>query len=194
MSGDKKRVAVLISGRGSNMMALVTAAADPDYPAEISLVISDQNDAGGLVWAHEHDISAMAIERAGFTSRSAHEDAIHQALLDYRIQLVCLAGYMRILTAGFTNKWQRRMLNIHPSLLPEFPGLNTHQRAIEAGVSEHGCTVHFVTRELDAGPVVAQAKIEIFADDNEETLAARVLEQEHRLYPGALAKVARGEV
>ncbi len=188
----KKPTAILISGRGSNMKALVEAAHDPDYPAKIVLVISNKGDATGLAFAKGQNIPALAIESIDFADRAAHEDAINDILMEYKIELVCLDGYMRILTPEFVQKWRGKILNIHPSLLPAFPGLNTHQRALDAGVAEHGCTVHYVTGELDAGPVVLQEKVPVKADDDEEALAARVLEVEHGLYARALAIVANG--
>jgi len=190
MSQAKKRTAVLISGRGSNMKALVEAARDADYPAEIVLVISNRKDAAGLDYAKSQGIAAYAIPGRDFANREAQEVAIQEVLVDHRVELVCLAGYMRILTPPFVQKWQGKMLNIHPSLLPDFPGLNTHQRAIDAGKKQHGCTVHFVTGELDAGPIVLQTCVPVLEGDDAKTLGARVLAVEHALYVRSLAVVA----
>ncbi len=189
----RKRTAVLISGRGSNMKALIDASRDRDYPADIVLVISNKSDAAGLVYAKSRGIPAFALETRKFADREAHEQAIQQLLEDHDIDLVCLAGYMRILTPGFVEKWPNKILNIHPSLLPDFPGLNTHQRALDAGKKEHGCTVHYVTGELDAGPVILQRKVPVFDNDDAEKLTARVLAVEHGLYVQALKLVAGGK-
>ena len=186
METAKKRVAVLISGRGSNMKSLVESAREPDYPAEIVLVLSNKPDAAGLDFAKAENIPAIAIDGKAYDTREAHEVAIHKTLIEHNIDLVCLAGYMRILTEGFVSKWPGKILNIHPSLLPKYPGLNTHQRALDAGDEKHGCTVHIVTGELDAGPIVAQAEMPVLAGDDVESLTARVLMQEHSLYPKAL--------
>jgi len=190
LSIDKK-VAVLISGRGSNMSALIKAAKADDYPAEIVLVISNKPCAKGLEVARSENIPAIAIDHTEFESREGFEDALHKALLDHDIEIVVLAGFMRKLTGSFTCKWEGAMINIHPSLLPKYKGLDTHQRALDAGDKEHGCTVHYVTAELDAGPIVMQAKIPVLEGDTPDDLAARILEQEHRIFPLSLAKVAR---
>ncbi len=190
MGERKKRIAVLISGRGSNMKALVEASRADDYPAEIVLVISNKPDAAGLEFARSRNITAVAIDAKAYQGRAAQENAIHQALVDHNIELICLAGFMRILTEDFVAKWPGKILNIHPSLLPKYPGLNTHQRALDAGDKKHGCTVHIVTGELDAGPIVAQAEVPVLPDDNAESLTARVLIEEHKLYPKALKMVA----
>ena len=192
MKTAKKRVAVLISGRGSNMKSLVEAARSPDYPAEIALVISNSPGAKGLDFASVENIPAIVIDGKAHDTREAHENAIHRALIEHNIELVCLAGYMRILTEGFVAKWPDKILNIHPSLLPKYPGLNTHQRALDADDEKHGCTVHIVTGELDAGPIVAQAEVPVLMSDDAENLTARVLVQEHLLYPKALKIVASG--
>lgn len=185
----KRRVGVLISGRGSNLAALARAAAAPDYPAEIALVISNHADAAGLRYA----ANSLVIEHRPFgQDRAAHEAAIDAALQDAAIEIVCLAGYMRVLTPFLVHRWAGRMLNIHPSLLPAFPGLNTHRRALAAEVKIHGCTVHYVTETTDGGPIIAQAAVPVLPSDDEETLAARVLAQEHHLYPLALALAATG--
>ena len=189
----KKRVAILISGRGSNMTALIEAASAQDYPAEIALVISNRPQAAGLDRARSFGIPTAVIDHTQFGGdRAAFEQALDQALRDHKIDLVCLAGFMRLLTPWFVQRWSERMLNIHPSLLPQFKGLDTHRRALEAGAERHGATVHFVVAEMDAGPIVAQESIAVHADDTEETLAARVLELEHRIYPRALRAVAQG--
>jgi phosphoribosylglycinamide formyltransferase 1 len=190
----KKRVAILISGRGSNMTALIEAANEEDYPAEIALVVSNRPQAAGLDRARSLGIPTAVIDHTLFGSdRVAFEQTLDQTLRDYKIDLVCLAGFMRLLTPWFVLRWSGRMLNIHPSLLPQFKGLNTHRRALEAGAERHGATVHFVVAEMDAGPIVAQESIAVSADDTEETLAARVLELEHRIYPRALRAVAQGQ-
>ena len=187
----KPKVAVLISGRGSNMEALIHAAQAPDYPAEIVLVLSNKPDAPGLAIARGLGVAAEAIATAPFgRDRAAHERAIDSRLRQAGVEIVCLAGYMRLLTPYFVGRWAGRMLNIHPSLLPAFPGLDTHARALAAGVKTHGCTVHLVTEGMDEGPVLAQADVPVLPDDTEELLAARVLAQEHRLYPAALAALA----
>lgn len=189
----KKRVAVLISGRGSNMAALIEAAKAKDYPAEIVLVISNNPEASGLRRAREAAIPTAIVDHRPFgENREAFEHAVEAQLQAHRIELVCLAGFMRLLTPPFVERWRGRMLNIHPALLPQFKGLHTHRRALEAGVKQHGATVHFVVPEMDAGPIVAQASMPVFAGDTEETLARRVLEVEHRLYPQALRMVAEG--
>lgn len=186
----KRRVGVLISGRGSNLSALVRAAADPAYPAEIALVVSNRADAVGLQYAPH---AARVIEHRPFgRDRERHEQTIQEALLAAGVEVVCLAGYMRLLTPFLVQRWAGRMLNIHPSLLPAFPGLNTHARALAAGVKLHGCTVHLVTEATDEGPIMAQAAVPVLPGDDEETLASRVLAQEHRIYPMALALLAGG--
>jgi len=183
----KRRIGVLISGRGSNMTALVRAAADPAYPAEIAVVISNKPDAPGLALAREAGVAALAIDHRGFgRDRGAHERAIDQALRASFVEIVCLAGYMRLLTPFLVSRWQGRMLNIHPSLLPDLAGLNTHARALAAGLTRHGCTVHLVTDIMDEGPILAQASVPVLPGDDDVTLAARVLTEEHALYPRAL--------
>jgi phosphoribosylglycinamide formyltransferase-1 len=190
---SKTRVAVLISGRGSNMTALIEAAKAKDYPAEIVLVVSNRPDAGGLSRAREAAIATVVIDHRPFgENREDFERALDDVLRKYRIEIVCLAGFMRLLTAWFIGRWSGRILNIHPALLPEFKGLNTHHRALEAGVKRHGATVHFVVEETDAGPIISQQSVAVLPDDSEETLAARVLEIEHRIYPQALRLVAEG--
>ena len=187
---DRLRVAALISGRGSNMAALVEAARSPDFPAEIALVVSNKPGAPGLDFAGEAGIAVETVESTRFPDREAFEVALQATLEAHRIEFICLAGFMRVLGTKFVERWRGRMLNIHPSLLPELRGLHTHARALAAGLKEHGCTVHFVEPELDAGPIVAQARVPVLPDDDAERLAARVLVEEHRLYPRALAEVA----
>jgi phosphoribosylglycinamide formyltransferase-1 len=189
----RRRVAILIGGRGSNMEALIWAARDPAFPAEIELVLSNRPDAPGLATARSAGIRAEAIDHRGFGGdRAAHEAAIDAVLQAAEIEIVCLAGYMRLLTPFLVNAWQGRMLNVHPSLLPAFPGLHTHARALGAGVKVHGCTVHLVTQEMDAGPILAQAAVPVLPGDTEDELAERVLRQEHAIYPAALAAFAEG--
>jgi phosphoribosylglycinamide formyltransferase-1 len=189
----RKRVAVLISGRGSNMSALIEAAKAKDYPAEIVLVVSNRPDAAGLARAREAAIATAVIDHRLFRDdRAAFERALDGELREYRIDIVCLAGFMRLLTPWFITRWSGRILNIHPALLPEFKGLDTHRRALAAGVKRHGATVHFVVEETDAGPVISQQSVPVLQGDTEDTLAARVLEIEHRIYPEALRLVAEG--
>jgi phosphoribosylglycinamide formyltransferase 1 len=185
----KKRVAVLISGRGSNMEALVRACNDADYPARIVGVLSNKADAKGLDFARANGIAAIAIPHKDFPSREAHDAAMHAALVELAPDIIACAGYMRIMTADFVKKWEGRMINIHPSLLPDFKGTHTHERALAAGVREHGCSVHYVTAELDDGPVIAQARVPVLPGDTPDTLSARVLMEEHKLYPQALRMV-----
>lgn len=189
----KKRVAILISGRGSNMRALIEAAAAPDYPAEIVLVLSNVADAGGLAFAKERGIPTAVVEHKKFPSRETFDQAVDEKLEAASVEIVALAGFLRLLSAPFTEKWRGRMINIHPSLLPAYKGLHTHKRAIDAGEKFHGCTVHFVTPELDDGPAILQAKVPVLPGDTEDSLAARVLEQEHKIYPEALRLVAEGK-
>jgi len=192
---SRKRVAVLISGRGSNMAALIEAAKDRNYPAEIALVLSNKAHAAGLDIARAAGIATAVVDHTPFgKDRAGFDAAVQAALVERRIELVCLAGFMRLLTPGFVGQWRERMLNIHPSLLPAFKGLDTHKRALAAGAKIHGATVHFVVAELDSGPIIAQGAVAVHADDTEETLAARVLAVEHRLYPLALKLVAEGRV
>lgn len=189
----KKRVGILISGRGSNMRALIEAAKAKDYPAEIVLVISNVADAGGLEFAQKHGIETKVIEHQKFPSREIFDNAMDVALNAANVEIVALAGFMRLLSPRFVEKWHGRMINIHPSLLPAYKGLHTHKRAIEAGEKFAGCTVHFVTPELDDGPTILQAKVPVLPGDSEDTLAARVLTQEHKIYPEALRLVAEGK-
>ena len=192
---SRKRVAVLISGRGSNMAALSEAAKDKTYPAEIALVLSNRADAGGLLVAHAAGIATEAVEHTQFgKDRAGFERAMQATLEKHRIEIVCLAGFMRLLTAEFVGRWQGRMLNIHPALLPAFKGLDTHKRALEAGAKVHGATVHFVVPEMDSGPIIAQGAVSVATGDTEELLAARVLKVEHRIYPLALKLLAEGRI
>jgi formyltetrahydrofolate-dependent phosphoribosylglycinamide formyltransferase len=183
----KPRLAVLISGRGSNMVALAKAAEAPDYPARLALVVSNRPEAEGLATAACLGIETLAIPHRAYPSREAFDAALTQALKAHAIDVIALAGFMRILTPGFIRDWEGRIVNIHPSLLPKYQGLDTHARAIANGDGEAGCTVHVVTERLDDGPILAQARVPVLADDTPETLAARVLVEEHRLYPRALA-------
>lgn len=176
------------------MQALVDAARADDYPAVIALVATNRPDAAGLAWAAENGISTLAIDHTSFPDRAAFDAHLNAELVDANIDIVALAGFMRILTPGFVAQWQGRMINVHPSLLPLFPGLNTHQRAIEAGVKIAGCTVHFVTAEMDVGPIIAQAAVPVAPDDTPDKLATRVLKAEHRIYPASLNWVASGAV
>ena len=189
----KKRVAILISGRGSNMTALIEAAKASDYPAEIVLVVSNRPDAPGLAHAYAAGVATAVIDHTAFgDKREAFERALDDELRNNRIDLVCLAGFMRLLTPWFVARWSGRMLNIHPSLLPQFKGLDTHRRVLEAGVKRHGATVHFVVPEMDSGPIIVQDSVAVQDGDTEATLAARVLELEHQIYPRALRAVAEG--
>ena len=191
----KPRVAILISGRGSNMMALVEAARNPPFPAEIALVISNQADATGLGRAKAAGIATAIVEHAPFGSnRERFEGAMQEVIERSTVDLICLAGFMRLLTPGFVQRWEGRMLNIHPALLPAFKGLDTHRRALCAGVKIHGATAHFVSAEMDSGAIIAQGATAVRGNDTEQTLAARVLEIEHRIYPLALGLVAGGRV
>ncbi len=176
------------------MVALIEAAKDHDYPAEIVCVVSNKADAPGLTLASSHGIAVRVIANRQFSSREAHDAAIDAVLRAGRTDIVCLAGYMRILSPALVEKWQGRIINIHPSLLPEFKGLDTHERAIEADAREHGCTVHFVTAGMDDGPIIAQARVPVMPGDTAETLSTRVLVAEHQLYPSALRQLAEGSV
>ena len=190
----RRRVAVLISGGGSNLQALLDAAAAPDHPAAITLVVSNVEGAFGLQRAARAGVPATCLDHRGFADRTAFDAALDAILREAGIELVCLAGFMRILTAGFVARWHDRLLNIHPSLLPAFPGLHTHARALAAGVRVHGCTVHLVRAALDDGPILVQGIVPVMEGDEEATLAARVLEVEHRCYPLALAGLASGRL
>jgi phosphoribosylglycinamide formyltransferase 1 len=189
----RRRVAVLISGRGSNMVALIEAATDPNFPAQIALVVSNRPDAAGLARAQQAGIETTVVDHTQFgRDREAFERALQAVLQAHRIEIVCLAGFMRLLTPWFVTRWSGRMLNIHPALLPDFKGLDTHRRALEAGAARHGATVHFVVPEVDSGPIVLQDSVPVLPGDTEATLAARVLDVEHRIYPRALRMLAEG--
>lgn len=188
------KVGVLISGRGTNLQALIEACAEPDYPAEIVVVISNVPEAAGLERARRAGIPAVALDHRGFEDRIGFETALSAALEEAGAEFVCNAGFMRILTDRFVGRWLDRQINIHPALLPSFPGLDCHARALAAGVKLHGCTVHFVRAEVDAGPIVGQAAVPVLPDDTEKRLAARVLEAEHQLYPRCLRLIAEGRV
>jgi phosphoribosylglycinamide formyltransferase 1 len=190
----RKRVAILISGRGSNMRTLIEAAKAPDFPAQIALVFSNVEDAAGLDFARAAGIPAKAVSHKDFASREAFDAEIDRILREAKIDLVCEAGFMRIHSESFVKAWDGRILNIHPSLLPDYKGTHVHERVIAAGEKTSGCTVHFVVPELDAGPTIAQAKVPVLPGDTPDTLAARVLEEEHKLYPAALRMVAEGKV
>jgi len=190
----KKRTAVLISGRGSNLAALIEASREPSYPAEIALVISNVETAEGLKVAAAAGVASKTISHNSFVSRDDFDAAIDAALVEANIEIICEAGFMRIHSDGFVRKWQGRMLNIHPSLLPAFKGIRVHQQALDAGVRISGCTVHFVVPELDSGPIIAQATVPVFPGDTVATLQQRVLLEEHKLYPAALKQVAEGSV
>ncbi len=189
---SRRRTAILISGRGSNMLALARAAADPAYPAEIVLVMSDDPNAGGIEKAREMGLPVAVVDRAAHSNRSDFETAMQKELHVAGAELVCLAGFMRVLSDSFVEAWFDRMLNVHPSLIPAFRGINTHQRALDAGVRLHGCTVHFVRADVDAGPIVVQAAIPVLANDTVATLSDRLLPVEHHVYPMALSLVASG--
>ncbi|MBW8639663.1 phosphoribosylglycinamide formyltransferase [Hoeflea sp. WL0058] len=189
-----KRVAVFISGRGSNLGALIAASAAQDCPYRIVAVLSDNPEAGGLALAARENIETFAIPRSGFGSRSAHEAAVLDALSSIEPDIICLAGYMRLLSAEFVGQWKGRILNIHPSLLPNLPGLETHKRALSLGMRIHGCTVHFVNEGMDDGPIIGQAAVVVRPDDDENALAARVLKAEHRLYPEMLRLAATDRI
>ncbi len=190
MKKTRKRVAILISGRGSNMVALIEAARARDYPAEIVLVVSNRPGARGLAVAKTKGVATTVVDHTGFATREAFEAALEAKLAAAEVEIVCLAGFMRVFTRSLVDRWRGRMLNIHPSLLPAFKGLDTHARALAAGVKTHGCSVHFVAHELDSGPIVMQATVPVLDDDDEEKLAARVLEEEHRIYPAVLRLLA----
>jgi phosphoribosylglycinamide formyltransferase 1 len=191
----KRRVGILISGRGSNMAALIQAAADEDYPAEIALVVSNRADAPGLEKARQAGVKTLIIESKPFgKDRAAFEAVLQAALEAHGVELICLAGFMRLFTAAFVERWHGRMLNIHPSLLPCFPGLDPHGQALRAGVKISGATVHFVIAETDAGPILMQGAVAVSDHDTGETLSERILEVEHRIYPDALRLLATGAV
>lgn len=190
----KLKTAILISGRGSNMLALMTACKEPEFPAEVVLVLSNNPEAPGLEHAKEAGLATHVIDQSGFPKRAEFDEVLDSVLRDHQVELVCLAGFMRILSEELVNKWRDRIINIHPSLLPSFKGLNTHTRVLQSGVSFSGCTVHFVRPEMDDGPVIAQAAVPVHSGDTVEDLAARVLAAEHRAYPLALRLIAEGRV
>ena len=191
---EKMKVAVLISGGGTNLQALIDACAAPDFPARIALVIANEEDAGGLERARQVGIRTQTIRHKDFTERVDFDYALSAALEKEDVDLICLAGFMRVLGAPFVTRWKDKLINIHPALLPAFKGLHTHARALEAGVRIVGCTVHYVGINVDVGPIIAQAAVAVLPGDTEETLAQRVLKQEHRLYPLAVELIARGQV
>lgn len=190
----RARLGVLISGRGSNMEALARAAATPGYPAEVAVVIANRADAAGIPIARAMGLAAEVVPHVGMGGRAGFEAALQARLDAHRVGIIALAGFMRVLSGEFVRRWEGRMLNVHPSLLPAFPGLDTHARALAAGCRVHGATVHFVTPDLDDGPIVAQACVEVEDDDTPETLAARVLAEEHRIFPEAVALLAAGRL
>ncbi|MCB9954823.1 MAG: phosphoribosylglycinamide formyltransferase [Caulobacterales bacterium] len=193
----RKKLAVLISGRGSNLQSLLDAAAAKDFPAEIALVISNKPDAGGLARAEKAGVPQLTINHRDFgkgpAARAAFDGALSDALAKADVDFICLAGFMRILTEEFVERWRGKLINIHPSLLPSFKGLDVHERMIEAGVKIAGCTVHFVTAEMDAGPIIGQAAVPVMPGDDADTLAARILTEEHRLYPACVKLLAEGK-
>jgi phosphoribosylglycinamide formyltransferase 1 len=190
-AASRKRVAVLISGRGSNLAALVAATTDANYPAEIALVVSNKTEAAGLAFAAAQGIATFALSHRKFPDRETFDRVIHDKLVSSDIEIVALAGFMRVLSPWFCQQWAGRLINIHPSLLPAFKGVDTHRRALDAGATEHGCTAHLVTPDLDDGPTLLQARVPVLPGDDEPALAARVLAEEHRIYPLALAQIAR---
>jgi phosphoribosylglycinamide formyltransferase 1 len=190
----KLRVGVLISGRGSNMQALVEAALQPGFPAEIVLVLSNKLDAAGLAFANDKGIATAAVSHKGYPDRESFDRAMHAILVEHDIEFLCLAGFMRLLSGWFCTQWAGRMINIHPALLPSYRGLHTHERALADGVAIHGCTVHFVTEEMDVGVIVGQAAVPVYADDTPDRLAARVLAKEHRLYPACLERIVQRQL
>lgn len=188
----KRRVGILISGGGSNMAALIAAAAAPDFPAEIVVVVSNRPDAGGLAKAAAAGVATAVVDHKAYADRASFEDAVEAVLAAHRVELVCLAGFMRLLTPGFVTRWHDRMLNIHPALLPSYKGLHTHERALADGVKIAGATVHLVRPEMDVGPIIAQGAVPVLADDTPQSLGARVLTVEHQIYPLALKLIASG--
>lgn len=188
------KIAVMISGSGTNLQALIDACAAPDYPAEIAVVISNRPNAQGLVRARNHGLKAICIDHTEYENRDTFEAALHECLKENNVELVCLAGFMRLLGADFVGRWKDRMINIHPSLLPSYKGLHTHARAIEDGAKFGGCTIHFVRPEMDDGPIIMQAAVPITPEDTEESLIAKVLREEHVIYPAAVKMIAEGHV
>lgn len=188
----KLQLGVLISGRGSNLQALIDACTDPDYPAEIAIVVANRPDAKGLDRARAADLPTRIIEHTAYRDRESFDRDIDAALRTAGVQLICLAGFMRLLSSWFVDQWPDRIINIHPSLLPAFKGTGSHAQALAAGVKVSGCTVHFVRSEMDAGPIIMQAAVPVLADDDEDSLAARVLTAEHQCYPRAVRLIAEG--
>ncbi len=191
---QKKRVVIFISGRGSNMQKLIEASNEPDYSAKIVGIISNKSDAKGLEFAKSHGIDCAVIKSSNYDGKAKIDAAISKQLAAWSTDLIALAGYMRLLGSDFCQKWQGKIINIHPSLLPLYKGLDTHKRALIDGATEHGCTVHFVTPEMDDGPIIGQVKVPIMLDDDETSLTERVLKAEHKLYPWALEQVASGKI
>lgn len=187
----KIKLAIFISGRGSNMQALIDACALPDFPAEISVVLSNKAEAAGLLRAKEAGIATEIVSHKDYSSKADFEDAIMACLTNYSIDLICLAGFMRIISADFIEKWPERIINIHPSLLPKHKGLDTHKRALENGDTESGCTVHYVVPEMDSGPIIVQRSVNIDDNETEDSLSAKVLKEEHIAYPEAVSRIAR---
>ncbi len=194
MTKHTSQVAILISGRGSNMQSILADSAQADCPYQVCLVLSNRADAQGLNTAQAAGIPTAVIQHQDYPDRISFDQQMQHCIQTHHADVVALAGFMRILSAEFVQAFSGRLINIHPSLLPEFKGLHTHQRALESGVKEHGASVHFVTPELDAGPIIAQARVPVLADDDVDSLAARVLEQEHLIYPQALRALAQGEI
>jgi len=188
------KIAIFISGRGSNMMSLTDACKSPDFPATPVVIVSNQPDAPGLQAAQKAGIATATLVRSEYTSLAEYDNAINDILNKHGVELICLAGFMQILSKDFVEKWHNRIINIHPSLLPSFKGINTHQRALDAGVKFSGCTVHYLRYEMDTGPIIAQAVVPVLEEDTADTLATRVLIEEHRIYPLALKLVAAGSV
>ena len=188
------KITIFISGRGSNMMSLLEACKSPDFPATPVLIVSNQPDAPGLQTAQKAGIATATLVASQYPSHETYDNALNEALIEHGVGLICLAGFMQILSKDFVEKWHNRIINIHPSLLPSFKGLNSHQRALDAGVKFSGCTVHYVRYEMDTGPIIAQAVVPVLEDDTADTLAARILIEEHRIYPEALKQVASGAV
>jgi len=193
-SNTKPAIVILISGRGSNMVSIVNAVHDGTLPVTVAAIISNRPDAAGLDFAKQAGIDTAVIDHKAFESREQFDQILAQEIDNYSPELVVLAGFMRILTAEFVEHFAKKLINIHPSLLPKFTGLNTHQRAIDAGEKEHGASIHFVTAELDAGPVILQARVPVLENDTNVTLAARVLKQEHKLYPDAIKQLVTGKI
>lgn len=183
------RTAILISGRGSNMVSLLNAAKEKDFPAEFRLVVSNIPTAPGLTFAQDDGVAVAVVDHTKYSSREQFEKKLNDVLQVYHIEFICLAGFMRILSPWFIKQWEDKIVNIHPSLLPEYKGLHTHERALADNAKVHGCTVHYVSAELDAGPIIGQSTVDVYENDTPDTLAARVLEQEHKLYPECVKRI-----